>query len=75
MVDAEKIMAGAEKMMKQIMNLTLADVEKMDQEMLKKGSERETTLLTNVFTKFTTESTDEDKSNGFVSICAQKLEN
>lgn len=47
--------------------LTMADVEKLKTELAQEMSIRDATLLTNVLKKFTEETTDEEKLQGFVS--------
>lgn len=48
--------------------LTMSTVEKMKEELMKTMTELEATLVTNIFKKFTTEATEEDKMNGVVGV-------
>lgn len=54
--------------------LSMSTLEKVKVDLMKTMTETEATLVTNIFKKFTTESTDEDKMNGVVSGCLANVE-
>lgn len=51
--------------------ITMAEVAKLKEELMKTMPEKDAMLITNIFKKFTPESTDDDKMEGFVSVHSQ----